>query len=302
MLVFFAFGAYSEKDQITNRLYGYRALQIIQFLFPKDVVGKEFVRVGSPHDGGYTMVDDFSEIKIAYSIGVGHDWSWDSSLTACGINVYMFDPTIKAPKLNNSRLKYYNIGIAPRDIPDKRLTTLENMLKLDGNLNKTNMIFKIDVEGYEWDVLYEMDMSTLEKFSQILIEFHGLRTMIMAEEKFKIALTVFQKLNETHQLTWVHGTNACWNLVYGQVPLPDCFEVGFIRRTGNMEFTKPHDRKRTDERTRTHKSEVLLWWIEGGADMDMDDLLNFYKSGNPLPTSTSATPITCKKNNKNSDL
>ena len=46
----------------------------------KKVIGKNFVRVGRPNDGGYILVDNFnvsSGRHIAYSFGINDDVSWD---------------------------------------------------------------------------------------------------------------------------------------------------------------------------------------------------------------------------------
>ena len=55
--------------------------QVHQRLPIKDIVGYEYIRVGRDHDGGYVMVDDFKNVKNAYSCGIDHDVSWDMDFT-----------------------------------------------------------------------------------------------------------------------------------------------------------------------------------------------------------------------------
>ena len=51
--------------------------------FPiKDVVDYDYVRVGREYDGGYVMVNDFKDVKNAYSCGINDDVSWDIDFTS----------------------------------------------------------------------------------------------------------------------------------------------------------------------------------------------------------------------------
>ena len=46
---------------------------------PKNVTLK---RIGSPHDGGYIMIDDYIHTSNpAYSFGVGRNVSWESHMS-----------------------------------------------------------------------------------------------------------------------------------------------------------------------------------------------------------------------------
>ena len=51
--------------------------------------------MGNIYDGSYVMLDDFKNIKIAYSIGIGKKIQFDKALADKGIDVYMYDHTFK---------------------------------------------------------------------------------------------------------------------------------------------------------------------------------------------------------------
>ena len=51
--------------------------QVHKHLPIMDVVNYDYVRVGRDSDGGYVMVNDFKNIKNAYSCGINDDISWD---------------------------------------------------------------------------------------------------------------------------------------------------------------------------------------------------------------------------------
>lgn len=270
-----------HRDRELNPEYGYRALKIIEQLMPNDVVGKEnLVRIGHATDGGYTLLDNFGNVTCAYSIGIGGDWSFDLEIASRGMKVYMFDHSINEPILNNSLLKFYKYGVNYVDKPEARLLSLESMLKLDNNSEQTNMILKMDVEGYEWEVIAHS--SILKQFSQITMELHWFKKVIVSKDEYLVAIKALENLNKTHQLVWVHGITAYWvpstNVNFGGVPLPDQIEVTFVRRDEDLKFVKHNNKKRRmDERNFIPGTETLIWWVEGGGDIDFEGLQNAYK-------------------------
>ena len=78
-----------------------KQLCIYHLLAPKKVVGKKRILLGEKRDGCYVLLDDFKDIKIAYSFGISNMIQFDRELAQRGIDVYMYDHTIKS-------LPYYN--------------------------------------------------------------------------------------------------------------------------------------------------------------------------------------------------
>ena len=62
-------------------------------LFPKKIIGKNKILIGDKSDGCYVILDDFTNIKIAYSFGIAEKIQFDSELAKKGIDVYMYDHT-----------------------------------------------------------------------------------------------------------------------------------------------------------------------------------------------------------------
>lgn len=50
---------------------------------------KKKVRIGSKTDGGYILLNDFENIKIAYSFGISNEISFDKELADKNIDVFM---------------------------------------------------------------------------------------------------------------------------------------------------------------------------------------------------------------------
>ena len=69
-------------------------LCIYHLISPKKVQGKDRILLGSKSDGCYVLLNDFNNIKIAYSFGIGRRIQFDKTLADKGIDVYMYDHTI----------------------------------------------------------------------------------------------------------------------------------------------------------------------------------------------------------------
>ena len=69
---------------------------IYHLIMPKEVIGKKRILLGEKYDGCYVLLDDFINIKIAYSFGINRNIQFDKSLADKGIDIYMYDHTIKS--------------------------------------------------------------------------------------------------------------------------------------------------------------------------------------------------------------
>lgn len=183
------------------------------------------VRVGGPNDGGYVMANRHHNCETVYSIGVGPDASWDLEMAGYGAIVHQYDHTVNCSPANHPNLRFHQLGIGP-DLANSDLITLEEMLSRNGDLGRSAMILKMDVEGAEWPVLKGLSSALMWRFSQIIIEFHSLERL--REPSFRRdAEKIWSKLLETHRPIHVHGNNfSLFKLLHG-VPIPDVIEVTF---------------------------------------------------------------------------
>ena len=69
------------------------------------------MRIGAKNDGGYVLLDDFENIKIAYSFGVSSEISFDKGLADKNIDVYMYDHTIEKLPFSNLKFHWKKIGL-----------------------------------------------------------------------------------------------------------------------------------------------------------------------------------------------
>ena len=199
----------------------------------KKIVGKNFVRLGKHNDGGYIMVDNFQNDGIAYSFGISNDVSWDSDMAARGYNIFMYDPTIKGLPQENERFHFFKAGVA--GMKTSQLNTLEHFIAANGHENKSNMILKMDVEGAEWSFLAAVLPETLNKFDQMVFEFH-----FMTHEKnqslMNATLACIKKINQTHSLAHLHANNFASFMIFDdKILFPEVLELTYVK-TSNYEL------------------------------------------------------------------
>ena len=73
------------------------------FIFPLKVIGLNKIRIGKNGDGGYILLEDLKQIKIAYSFGIGAEISFEKYLAEKNIDIFMYDHTIKKLPVQNSK-------------------------------------------------------------------------------------------------------------------------------------------------------------------------------------------------------
>jgi hypothetical protein len=218
----------SDFKKVKSSISYKRCAEIIALLSPMEIPGAKCVRVGKNYDGGYVMVDDFQKkIDAAYSFGISNDVSWDEEIADRGVDVFMYDHTIRQlPKLH-PRFHYFKTGVTGLK---KRagLKTLGELIAKNGHMACKNLILKMDIESCEWDVLNEVAQDAMNQFSQIVVEFHGFT--IFDGVKHKMFVDVLGKINQTHQSFHVHANNLGHPFWIADLVLPETLEVTYVRR------------------------------------------------------------------------
>ena len=201
--------------------------EIWKLLHISKAEGHELVRMGRNNDGGYIMLDDFSsDDKIAYSFGISRDVSWDKAMASRGYDVFMYDHTIDSLPEENSRFHWFKLGISDSSMNADRLKTLEYFIEQNHHQDKHDMILKMDVEGAEWGFIENVKTETLNRFSQILFEFHGMNDPKLCDR----IPNVLRKLNQTHQLIHLHAQNTGCYVCTGGKTFCNQIEVSYVRR------------------------------------------------------------------------
>ena len=210
------------------------SLSVLRLLRPATVNGIDKVRVGRIYDGGYVMLRDFGKIGAAYSLGIEREVSWDRQIASYGVDIFQYDHTIDGLPEQNDRFHWSKIGISATPKPEENLDTLENLIMGNGHEN-FNLLLKCDIEGHEYGMLKATPRALLQRFSQIVMEIHGLEGL--GDINYAKSLyDAFSKLTADHQVIHVHANNHAPFVILGGIPVPSVMELTLVRRA-DYEFS-----------------------------------------------------------------
>ncbi|XP_047475367.1 uncharacterized protein LOC125029495 [Penaeus chinensis] len=126
---------------------------------------------------------------IVYSIGIGHDFSFDKAMGGYGCDVFAFDDDIyhdiykrnPFPRVHFAHIRLGKSLLVDTEINHVKNSTFEFLYRPLDNImyilhhEESNIDFlKLDVEGQEWDIFEESIFKTdiLERTRQLAIEVH----------------------------------------------------------------------------------------------------------------------------------
>lgn len=210
-------------------------LELYDLVRPLTFLGLKKIRIGNKKaDGGYVMANDFCGIDGALSLGIGHDVSWDAEMCEYDMEIYQFDHTVDAPEANkgNSKLHFHQVGIAGSSDPSAKMKSIKDILSDEMSLHTNDLILKIDIDGYEWDVFDKMPADVLSRFRQICIEIHtplGRHGQSAIRER---NLRVLRKLYSHFAPVHLHANNASPSRIYSGLEVPKLLEITYVRRNG----------------------------------------------------------------------
>lgn len=141
-----------------------------------------------------------------------------------GYEIFQYDHTIKKLPEQNVAFHWKKQGITGGS-ETSILKSLNTMIKENGHEQIYGMTLKIDVEGYEWDVLDNIDPETLNHFDQIVIEMHH----ILNYEKKDVILNAFKNLTQNHSLVHIHANNVGRVNYCGKMITPAVIEVTLVK-------------------------------------------------------------------------
>lgn len=222
--------------------------------------GKKYIRVGKADDGGYIMFDEFNEVEAVYSFGIAEDVSCDRFFADKGIDVFMYDHSINRLPEQNSYFHWKKLGLCAEGINTDNMKSLREFIEENGHQNAKNMVLKMDIEGYEWDVFAEMPDEILNQFSQITMEIHYLFDYNRRENMYK----ALERINRTHQLIHIHANNANPAIVTEKFCYPKNLEVTYLKREGHeFEDTDKFFPTELDNRNVSFFPDIILgFWNE----------------------------------------
>ena len=148
--------AYRKQHLISIPASQKRVINLISHLTPIALQGMKKIRLGNPFDGGYVMIDDFDNIKAAYSLGIADDVSWDLDIAKRGIPIFQYDHTIEGLPIHHPLFNFNQIGIGAHTDKNKKIETVQKIMDANGHTAQCNLLLKIalkEVNGKRLRVL-----------------------------------------------------------------------------------------------------------------------------------------------------
>uniref|UniRef100_A0A6C0AZX4 Methyltransferase FkbM domain-containing protein n=1 Tax=viral metagenome TaxID=1070528 RepID=A0A6C0AZX4_9ZZZZ len=176
------------------------------------------IRLGKEYDGGYILCD-IPNVKysIFLSGGILDDISFEEDFCNkyTDIKCYAYDGSIDSINIKNKNITFVKKYIS--DTNSEYCTNLHNIIN-----NNNDIFIKMDIEGGEIPWINSLSLEQINKFSQIVIEFHN----PFGEKE----LDVFNKLSNLHVLVHFHPNNACGSRTHKGVNIPNVFECTYIHK------------------------------------------------------------------------
>ena len=203
---------------------------IYHLILPKEVIGKKRILLGEKYDGCYVLLDDFLNIKIAYSFGISRNIQFDKELANRGIDIYMYDHTINGLPYQNPKFHWKKIGLCGMKTKNNYLKNLEELIFENGHANEKNMILKMDIEFWEWESIIDLKEETLSKFKYIAIEYH----FFQVKDNLDLFYNVIKKISKTHQSFYARcNGDRSKKVNFGNNRICHILEVCYIIRKDN---------------------------------------------------------------------
>ena len=200
-----------------------RANQVLMFLEPKPADLQELRRFGSSNDGGYLMIDDLNHSDFLISMGVADDVNFERDVVGKIAGVHLYDNSIDQlpSEVANSHFYAQRIGGAGGTSLKQTIERVEPGFSL---------LLKMDIEGSEWETLDDVASGDLDRFRQMVIEFHKFAN-IGDDEYFNRFKRVFEKIEKTHFIMNSHPNNCGGIVLVENLTLPNVIEITFLRRS-----------------------------------------------------------------------
>jgi hypothetical protein len=181
-------------------------------------------RLGKDYDGGYIMAE-IPNIKYTTLLagGISDDISFEEDFIKNYAidNAYAFDGSINNLPKENSDITFIKKNIGCHN--DTQNTNLHDII----DVNECIFV-KMDIEGGEIPWIKSLSDEQINKFEQIVMEFH----YPFGNEE----IDVFDKINKNHYLIHFHGNNCSDTRNHNGVIMPEVFECTYLHK---KYFTNP---------------------------------------------------------------
>jgi hypothetical protein len=203
-----------------------RAGNIMKLLRPS-FTSVELCRLGRENDGGYIGHDDFNSNDFLISCGVFDDTSFEEDVCPKISGAFIIDYSIDSLPSEINNAIFLKNKISGSSFADT--TRFMKIVRESNKRMPKDKILKMDIEGWEWDVLANTNSDTLNEFRQIFLEIHGL-SKILNNEAYEIIIIALNNIKKTHFISFVNANNYSKALTIGNHLVPEVMELTLFRK------------------------------------------------------------------------
>lgn len=187
----------------------------------------DLIRVGGNNDGGYLLPDDLEGIEVCFSPGVSKVATFETALANRGIRSFLADYSIDAPPELNPLFKFEKKFLGMED--NSVYMTLESWVASNEAGYRADMILQMDIEGGEYDVIFDTSNDLLRRFRILVIEFHDLH-LLLDKCGYQFLDTCFRKLLKNFEVVHVHPNNCTLPIRAKEYWIHPIMEFTFLRK------------------------------------------------------------------------
>lgn len=203
--------------------------QLQKVLTTYTVPGWELKRWGGTRDGGYILFPEAAlQSDILYTYGIGHSTTFEAEYCeATGNKSIAFDHTVRRLPHAHENIIFVKEGVA-----GGKRDKMDSYMNHHAQHGGKSPLLKIDIEGWEYEVLSSIPQELLKQSPVLLLEVHNLETRL---DEF---IEMMQKINQDFVLVHLHPNN--WGKTFNIEghEFPDVLELSFINKNVSLLIEK----------------------------------------------------------------
>jgi len=191
--------------------------------------GHKLIRIGESGDGGYLVPNCLDDIDMCVSPGTAEQFQFELDLSRIfNIPSIMCDPSVDRPAGLQRKQSFDRIAIGCGE--DEGVCRLKDWVSKYMPLKENSLILSMDIEGGEWNVFLNEDVSFLRVFKIMTLELHYLSLLHDREFVDSIFMPVIKKLTSIFDILHVHPNGGTNYLCGKDVYLSDCLEMTLLSK------------------------------------------------------------------------
>lgn len=222
----------------TRQLFRTAGLELIRSARPEQIreflalvrpitTDKRLIRIGGDGDGGYLLPDDLEGIEACFSPGVSTIAAFEEELASRGIRSFLADYSVDRPPVENPLFhfekKFLGLG------GDPIYMTLDNWVANAGPF-RSDLLLQMDIEGGEYDVIFDTSSEVLRRFRILIIEFHHLDSLLGHPIAVGWLRAIFLKLLKHFEVVHIHPNNYEPPATVAGYEIPPYMEFSLLRK------------------------------------------------------------------------